>query len=846
MKKFIFKNFRKKKNNGGISVDYLKEVQLASLLHDIGKFWWRTLGKDERKNNRHPILSQKFIDEIAFPPEVDKNLVKILVLRHHDSEAYKGYRVSELPKGIERRLARIVSEADNISSAMDRDKDEEKDVERPLTSIFSEIKLSEKPGKEKFVYSPSPMNIGDSLFPQKNIKDFDDKIKDSWRIFCDEVKKIPKKNFDAWFNTMLYLLKKYTYNVPSASYEIVPNIPLYDHLKTTSGIAACLYKYCTSKDVSPKDESGESKRYLLIEGDISGIQKFIYRIANPQEARKHAAKRLRGRSFWIVLVMDAIVRKILKELKLYETNLLWNSGGHFLIIAPNLDKIKRKIEKISIEINKKIFEDYNGELFIAISWLECSKKDLIEFGKTLEKIGLETEKKKKQKFIEFLEYVMEKRGENVPLNRKCVVCGNKLFRDEKTCKICKKHELLGSKLAKSKYLCIGENIDCDFEFIGIKYKFIEKSKDIPENTEILLRINNTDFLTKNKDIAQGFIFVGNVVPSYRERKRILSFDEIAHLSKGAKKIGILKADVDNLGKIFLKGIEGRKAISKYHTLSLRLDLFFKGYLNKICDEFYVFSHEDLCEECLAFVKENEARKIEIKKEDEEKEIFYEVDEKELCSKCRKKKISKIYINYSGGDDLLIFGPWDTILKFADRMRSEFKRYVGFNSDINISAGVSIVNPKFPVSRAVKLADENLELAKSHLKNGKNEKIKNSIAVFGECVLWEDSAELQKKGFRQLLKLGKWLEERVSNEISKGFVYSLLEMWKRTFGSLELSELERTRLTRKRYVPLLKYKLARTFSGRKDKIDKINEYEEKIIPYMPWIRIPVSWVSLRRR
>lgn len=123
-----------------------------------------------------------------------------------------------------------------------------------------------------------------------------------------------------------------------------------------------------------------------------------------------------------------------------------------------------------------------------------------------------------------------------------------------------------------------------------------------------------------------------------------------------------------------------------------------------------------------------------------------------------------------------------------------------------------------------------------------------MSLFDEVVAWkgDDFLGHEKKGLWELFDLADYLEERIqNNEISKGFVYSLLEMWKETFGKFDsdLVQIEKRRQMEHKYVPRLKYKLARTFSENKD---KIKHYEGKLKPNMPWIRIPVSLVSLRMR
>ena len=89
-----------------------------------------------------------------------------------------------------------------------------------------------------------------------------------------------------------------------------PDVSLFDHLKTTCAIASCLF------------ETKSENKFLLIKGDISGIQDFIYKLASPEEAFKGMSKRLRGRSFYLTLLNETFAYYLLKELKLPITNSL--------------------------------------------------------------------------------------------------------------------------------------------------------------------------------------------------------------------------------------------------------------------------------------------------------------------------------------------------------------------------------------------------------------------------------------------------------------------------------------------------------------------------------------------
>jgi len=206
-----------------------------------------------------------------------------------------------------------------------------------------------------------------------------------------------------------------------------------------------------------------------------------------------------------------------------------------------------------------------------------------------------------------------------------------------------------------------------------------------------------------------------------------------------------------------------------------------------------------------------------------------------------------------------------LVLFAKELSHEFKRWTCKNDDISISAGVFIAGHKFPIGEAAQRADKELEKSKDRENNLKlslyqnlpADRGKSRMTVFNETVQWDTFEPI--KGFNELLDFAMNLERLVAGgAISKSFVYSLLYLWHDTFGDRDVrgrekrtsSELtDKIKLERKRYVPYFKYKLARSMKEdiRDERLKSIgNDLKEKGVRYMPWIKIPVSWVSFRTR
>lgn len=900
---------------GGFIIDELKTLQIAALLHDIGKFYLRTSlphddkYKDLKKDDfggfgAHSKWSASFIGDIYGEIEGGK-IIEDLVLYHHKKTNSK-YE----------NLINIIKISDEHSSK-ERDKRENDETSRdvnkePLISIFSKIQLSKDNDTKECYFPIEKLTLNQKSFdtlrpvPSKKVSlDY----KTLWYDFKRDFSKLNDRN-KADFNTILAILKKYTSTMPSAAYVDNPDISLYDHSKTTAAIATCRFQF--HKDGNEKlKQTDNQKVYLVINGDISGIQKFIYRISSPQEAQSGMSKRLRGRSIYINLLNDAIANRIVEELGLTKANLLFCGGGRFTILGSNTRKTIEKLEEIKKEINDLFISQFNAELYFATAYKEVSGKDkdtnidLENFGEITRILADKLAEDKKHKFSNALKSLFKIK--EVTYENQCSVCG-KLTPNEKICDSCKSHEDLGKKVTNAKYMikcliCKDKNKK-DFDFyekpLKTAYLFIEsKNKLIEIVNKIAIdfkkieisRINSTDFTDaeiikeiKADNVSYNFEFLGNTVPMYygkddngNDLKTLpLYFEHLAKISKGANKLGILKMDVDNLGKIFSEGLKyeekdeneniikdvngnpkriNKSSISRISTLSSQLDMFFSGFINEISKEYKVFS--EVCESCEEKTKpiklyiqnddknEKEDKETLINSKKESFTVYRQNNESEkLCEECLEKTIPTIYINYSGGDDLLVLGPYDHIMEFARNLREKFKMWTCDNLDISLSAGINIVDSKFPIGKAAITSDEYLEASKNCGED------KDKITVFNEVVKWEDNGSC--KGYYELLEFANDLEDYVKmgdNGISRGLIYSMLRMWQNTFiSSDELFTNEKDwkkdiskRLSKKNYIPQFKYKL-RLIKNKNIR----NELDKKGIKFMPWIKIPVSWASLRTR
>lgn len=823
-----------------------KIIQLAALLHDIG-----LLKQIIEEDQDHVKISADFVKEMNIGEELEEKVREIILHHHH--------AVSDLDF-----LEKIIQKAD-----IDSGEKEKEHKEEHLVSVFSTIRINEGKKTDESFLPLMKLDL-ENLERLSLEKGEDEHI---WDEFEKEANILVEAGKITDFASLLFLLKKYATFAPSTAGR---DVSLYEHLRISTALATSLYHFSKDSEI----RFGEDEKcYMLIYGDISGIQQFIYQISSPQEAQKGMSKRLRGRSLYISLINDAIATRIVHDLNLTEANILFCGGGHFLIIAQNTESTREKLDRIIKEVNTRFIDRFNAEIYLAISTLPISGADLRNFGALRAQIELENTKQKRKRFDANLEKIFEDE-KKVPRDL-CHVCGYEREEKEDFCSMCKSHEKLGRKAANAVYLLkviSEENDKFDMHEFNVGYKFLKKEevkdlatelRDIIEKSDntMILRLNSSDFLDKtllktykSLEVSFGFSFIANVVPS--SSAGILYFEHLAKISKGTDKIGVLKMDVDDLGKIFAKGLGEETNISRVSTLSSFLDLFFLGHINTIAERYNVF---ELCENCKARIDDDQRKQLTFERRDGSEvtiDVCREDGSYEPCENCTISPT--IYITYSGGDDILIVGPYDDIVEFAKSLHQDFKCWTCENTDINISAGIFIAGHKFPIGDAARYADRELEKSKDRKKNRElscglapSDRGKGRMTLFNETLRWDTDGLV--KGFNEVFDFALDLEKLVEGGvISKSFVYSLLYLWLDTFLDREVQKgskkstrevNDKMKLERKRYVPYFKYGLARSMKkGVNDELLKSEkeDLKEKGVKYMPWIKIPVSWVSLRTR
>ncbi len=299
-----------------------KEYQtliLAALLHDIVKINQRDTGEYYEK---HAEFSVKFMGSLGnFFGHDNANAIANLIEKYYQAPSTRDEHILYI--------------ADKLAAA-ERFKEEPprfKSNEGTLVAVTSKVKFRKESGQEKYYRLGSLKLMSDALFPVEVPEVKEGVYTDIWEKFVNKVKSLQEyRSFD--FCTLFYILKEFGSLIPSATpweegeyNRRIADVSLFDHSKVTCAIAACLKhlpakefpneemselfqsikSYYSEKDFGKKEEILNSPHiakkqiFVLLRGDIAGIQKFIYRITKPKVETKGTSKRLRGRSFYLSL-----------------------------------------------------------------------------------------------------------------------------------------------------------------------------------------------------------------------------------------------------------------------------------------------------------------------------------------------------------------------------------------------------------------------------------------------------------------------------------------------------------------------------------------------------------------
>ena len=718
---------------GHLNEQTLKTI-FSGLLHDVGKMVYRAGENRDHASAGYAYLKERLKDA-AWQDVLDG-------VRWHHAPALRRANAAE------NSTAYIVCVADNVAAAADRREIEGEstrfDRTLPLNSVFTHLN-GEHPG---LALEPCAHD-GKLHLPGRQPPVTAAQYQALLAIFSQGLQGIELS--EAWLDSLLALLESCTANVPSSTYTgESPDISLYDHLKITAAVGACISEYLLDQgaaDIRTRVFQNEKafrdeQVFALYTADLSGIQKFIYTVAT-----QGAQKSLRSRSFFLEMLMEHYADEVLQACGLSRVNLIYSGGGHCYLLLPNTKAARASAQAVNDRMNNWLIDQFGTRLFLAQGMTPCSANELTNtpaeqtpYKAIFTRLSTAISQSKLHRYS--ASQLRRLNAETAGLDgRECTVCGSTDVLLQDRCAWCARFEALSLKIQEEScvaYVVAKETKDADLPLPGgLGLNLMEEQAA----RERLQAENVVRVYTKNRAYT-GMAYSSrlDLCDYYASNQNT----ELARQAEGIRRLAVCRLDVDNLGHAFVAGFEKEKAANladKYHfvtlsraaALSRQLSLFFKRYMREVLTQ---------------------------------------------------GKPLEVSVVYSGGDDVFLIGAWNHVIQAAERIHQQFTAFTG--GSLTISGGIGLYGEKYPIRLA---ADETAALE----ERAKDEPGKNAVALFdphqAHTYPWPVfTAQVMGEKYTLLNRFFQGQEER-----GMAFLYRLTEL---------LRQAENDKLNLARYAYLL--------------------------------------------
>lgn len=416
------------------------------------------------------------------------------------------------------------------------------------------------------------------------------------------------------------------------------DVSLFDYSKLLASIVASLV-----------DNQGlltpicsESEQFLLLSMDMSGVQDFIYNISGEK-----ALKSLRARSFYLEVMLEYLADVLLERFALSRINVIYTGGGHANLLLANTPDNLRIIDELNEALSEWFMHHFKTDLSVVIGTAACSFNALMNEGDTFKdiwrKLGQALSEKKSKKYgANQIIYLNQIQNKDTRECKECLRSDVELSADDR-CSVCEGMIDISNRLLDNQCFIISNKGILELPF-NRKLNVVDEktARKYLENEEVFVLYSKQDHSINEHYFTQ--IWMGDYdYARLQADKQNAGIASYAKRDKGISRLGVLRADVDNLGATFLSGIPDKKRnILRTAILSRAMSKFFKKEVNDLL------------------------------------------------------KDRKISIIYSGGDDLFFIGAWDDIIFASIEIRKAFQIYT--LNKLSFSAGIGIYTDSYPVSR----------------------------------------------------------------------------------------------------------------------------------------------------
>lgn len=569
---------------------------------------------------------------------------------------------------------------------------------RPLRLVFDGITLSDRPQTAPENYrpltalSPATQTTPDIPYPTdiasawSDLETFEQKIKQDWQ-------QVQPTNQ----SQILLFLEKYGSHLSYGQANGKADIALVDLARSTAAIATALA------------QQTDGEQLLLIGGDLTGVQKFIYTIS-----AEGALKSLRARSFFLELTTEEIVIQLLEKLSLPRSNIIYAGASKFYLLAADTPQNRHHIKALQTDLNEWLRKKFQNKVYLALGFQPLPAEDLGKLGTNNANSPLSQHwtalnqtmaQQSKRKFVRQLSDLLDPKPSHEP----CKVCHDdrfetlsKLHEDSEinACKTCRDMYKLGQQLFRKDYLRRSlqppQTKNFYLKVHNVYYEFFDNFPASVSSGQQLFLVNNWR-LVDYRDSNHIPLFLGNYgaegEESVRDGRSFINTQEMTAIAQGIQRLGYLRMDVDHLSQIFARGLGAEQTLPRLASLSRQMTYFFKVYLNSLAERRW----KNIPSEHTPFSATTDRKNL-------------------------------LFI-YAGGDDLFVTGPWNEIADFAFDVYRSFRVYTGNHPDITISAGIELATTKFPLYQGATLAGRNEDRAKD---NGRD-----SLCFLDQVFKWEE-------------------------------------------------------------------------------------------------------------
>ncbi|MFZ0548921.1 MAG: type III-A CRISPR-associated protein Cas10/Csm1, partial [Candidatus Promineifilaceae bacterium] len=617
-------------------------------------------------------------------------------------------------------------------------------------SIFANIqrRSADPPLTNRFI-PMSSLHLDEEVIFPKSALEVTTADSDLSSIFTRELARFNNINDPATYLAALYdLLRRTAWCLP-APYGLgdEPDVSLFDYARVIAALLPCYRE--------------PNSAVTFINGDLSGVQEFLYTITS-----LGAVSGLRGRSFYLQLLTDACARYLLRILDLPQTSMIYNSGGHFLLLAPS--GVDNKIKEAQKTISNLLLTYHRGDLYLALGSHEFQTADFhpTQFSDAWTQLSQATQRAKRQRFSELGETmftdVFTPQGSGGDEKTDCAVChydGKDMKPEEREgesiykCSLCVSLEELGRDLRQATHLLLvhaepktskartWQNILGAFGFKAAAFNQnsdrLRIEKEEGDERGELVCLNETaesDWWLRERIESQKEIpialsgrFVVNVTPlvTQEDREKILDDFEVGVTAKKVSPDEKEKQrnELAKVGDVreFSLIEEAADGIKRLGVLRMDVDglgdIFARGFGE---------GQSSLTRTAaLSFAMS----------------LYFEGWVETLAKEANNGR-NVVYSIYSGGDDLFIVAAWDVLPELAYKINRDLGRYAAGNPAIHASAGITLHTGKYPLYQAAENAHDALEAAKDY--EDEDGRKKDAFTFLDQTRPWRDFEEIREE------------------------------------------------------------------------------------------------------